>query len=106
METRAKQNTQSTTLFRTHIDYCIQLILCSIYTHLQMESINGVTCIKGEIHSLLTLMRLHSHNSSSETLRDSFRTLSERLEGKYILPELNCVLYLGKKYAMTRFFFQ
>ena len=61
-----------------------------------MESINGVTCIKGEIHSILTLMRLQSTSSSTETLRHAFHRLSETLEGKYFLSELNCVLYLGK----------
>lgn len=60
-----------------------------------MELINGVTCIKGEIHSILTLLRLLSLSSSSfdEQLRQSFRSLSESLEGKYCLIELDCMLY-------------
>ena len=65
-----------------------------------MESINGVTCIKGEIHSILTLMRLQTPSSATEVLRQAFHHLSECLEGKYFLSELNCVLYLGISYEI------
>ena len=71
-----------------------------------METLNGVTCIKGEIHSLLTLMRLHTrwanNNRYSRDLVDqeenhlvqSFRRLNDYLEDTYDLREVDCVNYL------------
>jgi hypothetical protein len=64
-----------------------------------MEAINGVTCIKGEIHSIVTFMRLNTRWSpSSRVSRDSlnpedghiiqsFRQLNEYLEGIFDLRE-------------------
>lgn len=68
--------------------------------------INGVTCIKGEIHSIMTLMRLNTRWSQvSKTARDtsygdedslvqSFRKLNEYLEGYYDLRDVDCVMYI------------
>ena len=68
--------------------------------------INGVTCIKGEIHSIMTLMRLNTRWSQvSKTARDtsygdedplvqSFRKLNEYLESFYDLREVDCVMYI------------
>ena len=78
-----------------------------------METVNGVSCIKGEIHSLVTLMRLHtrwsqkqrSGGSSSSSMSSSygeensilrsFRKLNEYLEGIFDLREVDCVVYLS-----------
>ena len=72
-----------------------------------METINGVTCIKGEIHSIITLMRLHtrwSHQSKFDrdnlymeegVLIQSFRLLNEYLEGIFDLREVDCVIYIA-----------
>ena len=82
-----------------------------------METVNGVSCIKGEIHSLVTLMRLHTRwsqkqrgssgssssmiSSMSASYRDensivrSFRKLNEYLEGIFDLREVDCVVYLS-----------
>jgi hypothetical protein len=73
-----------------------------------METINGVNCIKGEIHSIITLMRLntrwsqqsrlsqgtHSNNDQNPMIK-SFRTLNEYLEGIFDLREVDCVVYLS-----------
>lgn len=76
-----------------------------------MEIIHGVPCIKGEIHSLITLIRLNtrwSTRSSShrrqtreaspyeeeDALIQSFRRLNEYLEGLFDLQEVNCVSYI------------
>lgn len=71
-----------------------------------MDSINGVTCIKGEIHNILTLLRLHTRWASStrfssefliqdeSPLIQSFRCLNEQLEGIYDLRTVDCVTYL------------
>lgn len=68
-------------------------------------NINGVTCIKGEIHSIMTLMRLHTRWSQTKLNRDvsyeeddalvqSFRRLNEYLEGLFDLREVDCVMYI------------
>jgi len=66
----------------------------------------GVSCIKGEIHSLLTLLRLHtkwatnSNRSSDYAMNEesdlivAFRNLNEYLEGYYDLKEVDCVNYI------------
>ncbi len=72
-----------------------------------MEAINGVTCIKGEIHYIMTLLRLSTSWSLSSTrfykevctsqespLLQYFRTLNEQLEGIYDLRNVDCVIYL------------
>eukprot|EP01031_Cornospumella_fuschlensis_P036420 gene36420-44180_t len=74
-----------------------------------MEIIHGVPCIKGEIHSLITLMRLNTRWSSRSTRRSSrenpnyededkliqsFRRLNEYLEGLFDLHEVDCVNYI------------
>lgn len=71
-----------------------------------MEFINGVTCIKGEIHNIMTLLRLstrwltHSRFSGELLIQDenpivrSFRRLNEKLEGIYDLRMVDCVDYL------------
>jgi len=76
--------------------------------------INGVTCIKGEIHSVLTLIRLNTRwsqvgrSSSSSSSHDtigiekekeipfvqSFRRLNEYLECIFDLREVDCVMYI------------
>jgi brefeldin A-resistance guanine nucleotide exchange factor 1 len=68
--------------------------------------VNGVTCIKGEIHSLMTLMRLNSRWAAptrfsrelliydESTLVQSFRRLNEYLEDTYDLRDVDCVAYL------------
>lgn len=86
-----------------------------------METIklNGVTSIKGEINSMLTLMRIHTKwtnsyyssdvilaKSKSQSSNDnisyeeislvaSFRLLNEYLEGLYNLEEVDCVAYIS-----------
>lgn len=75
-----------------------------------MEAINAVSCIKGEIHSIVTLMRLNSRwSQQSSRLSDgatvgsgdenpiikSFRKLNEYLEGMFDLREVDCVMYLS-----------
>jgi hypothetical protein len=73
-----------------------------------METINGVNCIKGEIHSIITLMRLNTRwsqqsrlsqgsnfNNDQNPIIKSFRTLNEYLEGIFDLREVDCVVYLS-----------
>ena len=72
-----------------------------------MDSINGVTCIKGEISSIMTLMRLNTrwaNNTSRDLLSDgyqddddlmqAFRHLNAYLEGIFDLREVDLVEYL------------
>ena len=72
-----------------------------------MELWNGVTCIKGEIHSILTIMRLHTKWSNTarfprkanmeneeNALLQPFRRLNEYLEGTFNLREVDCVQYI------------
>lgn len=69
-----------------------------------MEAINGVTCIKGEIHSIITFMRLNTRWSQAYRyqtdsqdegeLIHSFRELNEYLEGTFDLHDVDCVTYL------------
>lgn len=69
----------------------------------------GVNCIKGEIHSIMTLMRLNTRwaypnmrNNPRDSLFfqeeshfvQSFRKLNEYLEGIYDLNDVDCVIYL------------
>ncbi|CAM9099816.1 unnamed protein product, partial [Ectocarpus fasciculatus] len=68
--------------------------------------VNGVTCIKGEIHSLMTLMRLNTRWAApsrfsrelliqdESPLIQSFRRLNEYLEDTYDLRDVDCVVYL------------
>lgn len=70
------------------------------------SNINGVTCIKGEIHSIMTLMRLNTRwsqvnkvardtsYSEEDSLVQSFRKLNEYLEGFYDLRDVDCVMYI------------
>jgi hypothetical protein len=74
-----------------------------------MEAINAVSCIKGEIHSIVTLMRLNTRWSLQSRATDgiptggndenpiikSFRKLNEYLEGMFDLREVDCVMYLS-----------
>ena len=69
-------------------------------------SINGVTCIKGEIHSITTQMRLNTRwSQAAKYNRDSFyndedglalafRRLNEYLEGIFDIREVDCVMYI------------
>lgn len=69
-----------------------------------MENIDGVSCIKGEIHSIMTLMRLSTRWSNAKNPRstqleespfvNSYRRLNEYLEGLFDLSEVDCVKYL------------
>ena len=71
-----------------------------------MEALNGVTCIKGEVHNIMTMLRLNSRwasasRFSSELLIQrespmvqSFRRLNEYLEGTFDLKDIDCVVYL------------
>lgn len=69
-----------------------------------MENIDGVSCIKGEIHSIMTLMRLSTRWSNAKNTRstqleespfvNSYRRLNEYLEGLFDLSEVDCVKYL------------
>jgi hypothetical protein len=82
-----------------------------------MEAINGVTCIKGEIHSIMTLMRLNTRWSQSQSVRLSaaaaaaatssveenpmvlaYRRLNEYMEGIFDLRDLDCVMYIAPFY--------
>ena len=70
--------------------------------------LNGVPIIKGEIHSIITLIRLHNRwgSGSSTVSQDedcqtgtgafiqAFRRLNEYLEGLFDLQEVDCVTYL------------
>lgn len=72
--------------------------------------INGVTCIKGEIHSVLTLIRLNTiwsqlgNRLTNDTIGiekekeipfvQSFRRLNEYLECIFDLREVDCVMYI------------
>jgi hypothetical protein len=80
----------------------------------RMELTHGVRCIKGETHSLITLMRLNtrwatrsiaaasyskktsfvSYYDDEDPLIASFRHLNEYLEGVYDLHEVDCVRYV------------
>ncbi len=71
-----------------------------------MEYVNGVTCIKGEIHNIMTLLRLstrwipHTRFNSELLSQDenpivrSFRRLNEQVEGIFDLKTVDCVHYL------------
>jgi brefeldin A-resistance guanine nucleotide exchange factor 1 len=71
-----------------------------------MEALNAVTCIKGEIHNIMTLLRLNTRWAAStrfskelsiedeSTLIQSFRHLNEALEGIFNLHNVDCVIYL------------
>ena len=71
-----------------------------------METLHGVTCIKGEIHNIMTMLRLNTRwasatRFSSELLIQkespmvqSFRRLNEYLEGTFDLKDVDCVVYL------------
>lgn len=74
-----------------------------------MELIHGVSCIKGEIHSIITLMRLNTRWSTNKTFmrptRDSFfgeeeplienfRKLNTYLEGVCDLQDVDSVTYV------------
>ncbi len=79
-----------------------------------MELTHGVRCIKGETHSLITLMRLNtrwatrsvaatsyskksafvSYYDDEDPLIASFRHLNEYLEGIYDLHDVDCVRYV------------
>lgn len=70
-----------------------------------MEIILGVSCIKGEIHSLMTLMRLNTRWSSKASYRreshsqedplvENFQSLNVYLEGVMDLQEVDCVAYV------------
>ena len=56
-------------------------------------TINGVSCIKGEVSSIMTLMRWNEGAESSDGLIHSFRRLNEALEGVYDLREVECDVY-------------
>ena len=68
--------------------------------------VNGVTCIKGEIHSLMTLMRLNTRWAAparfsgellikdESPLIQAFRRLNEYLEDTYDIRDVDCVVYL------------
>jgi hypothetical protein len=69
------------------------------------SSINAVTCIKGEIHSIMTLMRLNTRWASArngretyyneeDSLAQPFRRLNEYLGGRFSLDEVDCVMYI------------
>lgn len=76
--------------------------------------INGVSCIKGEIHSIVTLMRLNTRwseqnsrithgsktNYEENPTMKSFRKLNEYLEGIFDLREVDCVAYLTPFYQV------
>lgn len=75
-----------------------------------MESISGVGCIKGEIHCLMTLMRLNTRwavgsrrlvsNEDDVVIEEEnslalpFRALNVYLEGFFDLKHLSCVRYI------------
>lgn len=71
-----------------------------------MEIILGVSCIKGEIHSLITLMRLNTRWSSKsykhhrdsylqeDPLIENFQRLNSYLEGVIDLQDVDCVTYV------------
>jgi hypothetical protein len=76
-----------------------------------MEAIDGVSCIKGEIHSIMTSMRLSTRWSNAKNVRtpnpyqdtespfvDSYRKLNEYLEGIFDLTEVDCVKYISPFY--------
>ena len=74
-----------------------------------MEAMNGVSCIKGEIHSIVTLMRLNTRWSQQSRVAEgagtdineenpiikSFRKLNQYLEGMFDLRDVDCVVYLS-----------
>lgn len=71
-----------------------------------MEIILGVSCIKGEIHSLITSMRLNTRWSVKKSYRqrdtyneedpliENFQKLNIYLEGVLDLQEVDCVAYV------------
>ena len=71
-----------------------------------MDSINAVCCIKGEIHSIMTLMRLNTKwakhklysreaiSPEESSLVQSFRVLIEYLEGMFDIRDVDCVMYI------------
>ena len=56
-------------------------------------NINGVSCIKGEVSSIMTLMRWNEGESSGGLL-NCFRRLNEDLEGVFDLREVACMTYI------------
>ena len=77
-----------------------------------MDHIDGVSCIKGEIHSVMTSMRLSTRWSNVKTQKNSdlmeesqfvnsFRKLNEYLEGLFILEDVDCVLYISPFYDVV-----
>lgn len=77
-----------------------------MYSSDNMEALNGVTCIKGEIHNITTLLRLNTRWGSTarfsrellildeSPLMQSFRHLNEQLEGIFNLRNVDCIIYL------------
>lgn len=74
-----------------------------------METIYGVNCIKGEVHSLMTLLRWSSRwvgsssnlpasidagNSKHSTIISEFGELSDNIKDVFDLHNLNCCVYL------------
>ena len=71
-----------------------------------MDSVNAVSCIKGEIHSIMTLMRLNTKwakhklyareviSPEESSLVQSFRVLIEYLEGMFDIRDVDCVMYI------------
>lgn len=71
-----------------------------------MDSVNAVSCIKGEIHSIMTLMRLNTKwakpglysreviSPEESQLVQSFRALIEYLEGMFDIRDVDCVMYI------------
>lgn len=79
-----------------------------------MEHIDAISCIKGEIHSVMTSMRLstrwsNTKNSSTKgsdfqeesPFVNSFRKLNEYLEGIFILDDIEVVLYITPFYEVV-----
>lgn len=79
-----------------------------------MEALQGVNCIKGEIHSLITLLRLNTRWSGKSNGRsmkngllveedpvtDNFRELNEYLDGHFDLQNVDCVKYVYPFYSI------
>jgi hypothetical protein len=71
-----------------------------------MDSINAVSCIKGEIHGMLTLMRLNTkwakhqiysrdaNKQEENELVQSFRVLIDYLGGMFDIRDVDCVMYI------------
>lgn len=80
-----------------------------------MEALQGVNCIKGEIHSLITLLRLNTRWSGKaynrglkgdslveeDPVTDNFRELNEYLDGHYDLQTVDCVKYVHPFYSIV-----